>query len=91
MGGAKGVLIAERVKPSGSRWNVFKSGYHAFSGLMLVAPRTPSLRLGIVVVFFSQAMPPLRDPDQGVGARRPREARRLVSDLPTRSRIIESR
>jgi diacylglycerol kinase len=27
------------------------SGYHAFSGLMWVAPRTPSLRLGIVVVL----------------------------------------
>ena len=28
-----------------------KSGYHAFSGLMWVTPRTPSLRLGIVVVI----------------------------------------
>jgi len=27
------------------------SAYHAFSGLMWVAPRTPSLRLGIVVVI----------------------------------------
>ena len=35
---------------SGS-WNVLKSGFHAFSGLMWVAPRTPSLRLGIVVVI----------------------------------------
>ena len=35
---------------SGS-WNVLKSAYHAFSGLMWVAPRTPSLRLGIVVVI----------------------------------------
>ena len=34
-----------------SSWNVLKSGYHAFSGLMWVAPRTPSLRLGIVVVI----------------------------------------
>ncbi|HEY8862839.1 MAG TPA: diacylglycerol kinase [Candidatus Dormibacteraeota bacterium] len=32
-------------------WNVLKSGFHAFSGLMWVAPRTPSLRLGIVVVI----------------------------------------
>ena len=32
-------------------WNVFRSGYHAFSGLMWVTPRTPSLRLGIVVVI----------------------------------------
>jgi diacylglycerol kinase len=35
---------------SGS-WNVVRSAYHAFSGLMWVAPRTPSLRLGIVVVI----------------------------------------
>jgi diacylglycerol kinase len=28
-----------------------KSAYHAFSGLMWVAPRTPSLRLGIIVVI----------------------------------------
>lgn len=35
---------------SGS-WNLLRSGYHAFSGLMWVTPRTPSLRLGIVVVI----------------------------------------
>src|ERR1700687_1370715 len=35
---------------SGS-WNVLRSGFHAFSGLMWVTPRTPSLRLGIVVVI----------------------------------------
>ena len=34
---------------SGS-WNAVKSAYHAFSGLMWVAPRTPSLRLGITFV-----------------------------------------
>jgi diacylglycerol kinase len=33
------------------RWNVLTSGFTAFSGLMWVAPRTPSLRLGIVVVI----------------------------------------
>ena len=32
-------------------WNVLRSGFHAFSGLMWVTPRTPSLRLGIVVVI----------------------------------------
>ena len=32
-----------------------KSGYHAFSGLMWVTPRTPSLRLGIVVVILLAA------------------------------------
>ena len=32
-------------------WNVLTSAYHALSGLMWVAPRTPSLRLGIVVVI----------------------------------------
>ena len=43
----------KRVEPahrSGS-WNVLRSGFHAFSGLMWVTPRTPSLRLGIVVVI----------------------------------------
>jgi diacylglycerol kinase len=33
------------------RWSVLRSGFTAFSGLMWVAPRTPSLRLGIVVVI----------------------------------------
>ena len=37
--------------PRSGSWNVLKSGYHAFSGLMWVTPRTPSLRLGIVVVI----------------------------------------
>ncbi|HEY1419806.1 MAG TPA: diacylglycerol kinase [Candidatus Dormibacteraeota bacterium] len=32
-------------------WNPLGSAYHAFSGLMWIAPRTPSLRLGIVVVI----------------------------------------
>ncbi len=48
-----GGKATKRTKPprgSGS-WNVLKSGFHAFSGLMWVAPRTPSLRLGIVVVI----------------------------------------
>jgi diacylglycerol kinase (ATP) len=40
---------------SGS-WNVFTSAYHAFSGLMWVAPRTPSLRLGIVAVLALAAI-----------------------------------
>jgi diacylglycerol kinase (ATP) len=43
----------EETKPrqrSGS-WNALTSAYHAFSGLMWVAPRTPSLRLGIVFVI----------------------------------------
>jgi diacylglycerol kinase len=39
-----------KARRSGS-WNVVRSAYHAFSGLMWVAPRTPSLRLGIVVVI----------------------------------------
>ncbi|HEV2033757.1 MAG TPA: diacylglycerol kinase [Candidatus Dormibacteraeota bacterium] len=46
-------MSAKGTKPpdqSGS-WNVLTSAYHAFSGLMWVAPRTPSLRLGIVVVI----------------------------------------
>jgi diacylglycerol kinase len=48
--GAKIPERAEAPHRSGS-WNVLKSAYHAFSGLMWVAPRTPSLRLGIVVVI----------------------------------------
>jgi diacylglycerol kinase (ATP) len=40
---------------SGS-WSVFSSAYHAFSGLMWVAPRTPSLRLGIAVVLALAAI-----------------------------------
>jgi len=48
--GAKVPERAEAPHRSGS-WNVLKSAYHAFSGLMWVAPRTPSLRLGIVVVI----------------------------------------
>ena len=31
-------------------WNALKSAYHAYSGLFWVAPRTPSLRLGLVVM-----------------------------------------
>jgi diacylglycerol kinase (ATP) len=30
-------------------WNALKSAHHAFSGLMWVAPRTPSIQLGIAV------------------------------------------
>jgi diacylglycerol kinase (ATP) len=37
-------------KRSGS-WNAMKSAYHAFSGLMWIAPRTPSLRLAIAFVI----------------------------------------
>jgi diacylglycerol kinase len=48
--GAKVPRSAEAPHRSGS-WNVVKSAYHAFSGLMWVAPRTPSLRLGIIVVI----------------------------------------
>lgn len=36
---------------SSGSWNIVKSAYHAFYGLMWVAPRTPSLRLGIAVVL----------------------------------------
>ena len=45
--GTKGTDVPHR---SGS-WNVLRSAFHAFSGLMWVAPRTPSLRLGIVFVI----------------------------------------
>jgi diacylglycerol kinase len=48
--GGKGTKRTKPPRDSGS-WNVLKSGFHAFSGLMWVAPRTPSLRLGIVVVI----------------------------------------
>jgi diacylglycerol kinase (ATP) len=52
--GAKTPRTAEAPHRSGS-WNVLKSGYHAFSGLMWVTPRTPSIRLGIVVVILLAA------------------------------------
>jgi diacylglycerol kinase len=52
--GAKIPRSAEAPHRSGS-WNVLKSGYHAFSGLMWVTPRTPSIRLGIVVVIVLSA------------------------------------
>ena len=32
------------------RWNALRSAYHAFSGLLWVAPRTPSLQLGVGLV-----------------------------------------
>lgn len=50
--GSKGTEAPHR---SGS-WNVLRSGFHAFSGLMWVTPRTPSLRLGIVVVIALAAV-----------------------------------
>jgi diacylglycerol kinase (ATP) len=31
-------------------WNLLTSAYHAYSGLLWVAPRTPSLKLGIALV-----------------------------------------
>ena len=49
MGGA-GSKRTEKPRRSGS-WNVLSSAFHAFSGLMWVAPRTPSLRFGIVAVI----------------------------------------
>jgi diacylglycerol kinase (ATP) len=44
-------LAATKVKKRPGSWNILKSAYHAFSGLMWVAPRSPSLRLGVVVVI----------------------------------------
>jgi diacylglycerol kinase len=44
-------LVGGKVEKRSGSWNVVRSAYHAFSGLMWVAPRTPSLRLGIVVVI----------------------------------------
>jgi len=34
----------------GHSWSAVRSGYHALSGLFWVAPRTPSLKLGIAIV-----------------------------------------
>lgn len=53
--GDEGSKGAEAPHRSGS-WNVLRSGFHAFSGLMWVTPRTPSLRLGIVVVIALAAL-----------------------------------
>ena len=52
--GGKVTKGTEASHHSGS-WNVLTSAFHAFSGLMWVAPRTPSLRLGIVVVIVLAA------------------------------------
>jgi diacylglycerol kinase (ATP) len=52
--GAKVPGSAETSHRTGS-WNVVRSGYHAFSGLMWVTPRTPSIRLGIAVVIVLSA------------------------------------
>ena len=43
--------MGDKVAHRTGSWNVVRSAYHAFSGLMWVAPRTPSLRLGILVVI----------------------------------------
>jgi diacylglycerol kinase (ATP) len=43
--------VEDKVARRSGSWNVVRSAYHAFSGLMWVAPRTPSLRLGVVVVI----------------------------------------
>jgi diacylglycerol kinase len=43
--------VGKKVARRSGSWNVVRSAYHAFSGLMWVTPRTPSLRLGIVVVI----------------------------------------
>jgi diacylglycerol kinase (ATP) len=32
-------------------WSLLRSAYHAYSGLLWVAPRTPSLKLGIALVL----------------------------------------
>jgi diacylglycerol kinase len=47
--------VSREAKKRSRRWNVLRSGFTAFSGLMWVAPRTPSLRLGIVVVIVLAA------------------------------------
>jgi diacylglycerol kinase len=51
---AKSAKLAKATHSQGS-WNVLRSGYHAFSGLMWVTPRSPSLRLGVVVVILLAA------------------------------------
>jgi diacylglycerol kinase len=51
---AKSAKLAKATHRQGS-WNVLRSGYHAFSGLMWVTPRSPSLRLGVVVVILLAA------------------------------------
>jgi diacylglycerol kinase (ATP) len=49
MGNVKGgTQAASRARS----WNALRSAYHAFSGLMWVTPRSPSLRLGIIVVIL---------------------------------------
>lgn len=45
--------------PPGRRqrsWNALKSAYHAFSGLLWIVPRTPSLQLGIAAALLVTAL-----------------------------------
>ena len=47
------MTVSRAARPkTGSHWNALRSGYHAFSGLMWVTPRSPSIRLGIAVVIL---------------------------------------
>ena len=39
------------VRKRSSSWNALKSAYHAYSGFLWIAPRTPSLRLAIAFVI----------------------------------------
>ncbi len=43
--------MSVKIRKRSRSWNVLRSGFHAFSGLMWVTPRSPSLRLGVVVVI----------------------------------------
>jgi diacylglycerol kinase (ATP) len=45
---------SRRNQPGG--WNALRSAYHAFSGLLWVAPRTPSLKLGVAAVVVLAAV-----------------------------------
>ncbi len=43
--------IGKSRRKRSSSWNALKSAYHAYSGLLWIAPRTPSLRLAIAFVI----------------------------------------
>ncbi|HEX4215562.1 MAG TPA: diacylglycerol kinase [Candidatus Dormibacteraeota bacterium] len=37
-------------------WNILRSAYHAYSGLFWIAPRTPSLKVGIALMLALVAL-----------------------------------
>lgn len=54
--GEHGDVGGHRGRSRGRPWNVLKSAYHAYAGLLWVAPRTPSIKLGIALLLILVAV-----------------------------------